>query len=284
MTGNLASRISAQISNLTKTERRLANFLTVNPERLLLETNSSLADQAGVSPMTVSRFVQKIGFKDMADAKRVMKAHTYGPLGTEIGTRFERVFEARKADHGDRGAIEADSVGIHRAYAMRRTPRWEKMIKLLTESDSVYVTGFQTTDYMARGMAMLLLYARPDVHYLSVVDGIYANVLTDTADKKTLIMFDVFRYAKNGPVLAKFAKQLGMEVILICDEYCEWAEGITEYQLPVTPNTRYFFSSMGSVHVLMNLIVHDVIDELGERVKAHMDTVWRAQEEFGQYF
>jgi DNA-binding MurR/RpiR family transcriptional regulator len=287
MSENLATRINAQIRNLTKTERRLANFLTVNPERLLLETNSSLADQAGVSPMTVSRFVQKIGFKDMADAKRVMKAHSYdtfGPMGSEIGTRFERVEEARKLDHGDRGAIEADSVGIHRAYAMRRTPLWEKIIKLVTSSDSVYVTGFQTTDYMARGMAMLLLYARPDVHYLSFVDGIYANALTESAEKKTLIIFDVFRYAKNGPLLAKFAKQRGYEVIVICDEFCDWAEKATEYHLSVSPNTRYFFSSMGSVHVLMNLLVHDVIDELGEQAKTHMDTIWQAQEEFGQYF
>ena len=283
MSENLANRINAQKRNLTRTERRLANFLTVNPERLLLETNSSLAEQAGVSPMTVSRFVQKIGFKDMADAKRIMKAHSYGPLGTEIGTRFERVHEARKADFGDRGAIEADCVGIHHAYAMRRTPLWGKIIKLLTEADSVYVAGFQTADYLARGMAMLLLYARPNVHHLNGVDGIYANVLTDTSAKKTLIILDVFRYAKNGPVLAKLARQRGMEVIVICDEFCEWAEKATEFHLPVLPNTRYFFSSMGSVHALMNLMVHDVIDELGERVKPHMDTVWCAQEEFGQY-
>lgn len=283
MTDSLAKRINDKMSNFTKTERLLANFLTVSPARLLLETNSSLADQAGVSPMTVSRFVQKIGFKNMADAKRFLKAHSYGPKGLDFGVRFERAHEARKADHGDRGAIEADSVSIHTAYATRRTPLWHKVVKLLAESDSIYVTGFQTTDYLARGMAMFLLYARPNVHHLSGVDGIYANALTDTAKKKTLIILDVFRYGKNAPALANFAKQQGLDVVVICDEFCDWAIKTTEYYLPVSPNTRFFFNSMGSLHVVMNLLVHDVIDELGDSVKTQMNTVWRAQDEFGQY-
>jgi DNA-binding MurR/RpiR family transcriptional regulator len=283
MIDSLAQRISNQMSNFTKTERLLANFLTVNPARLLLETNSSLADQAGVSPMTVSRFVQKIGFKNMADAKRILKAHSYGPKGSDFDVRFERAHEARMAEMGDSGAIKADSVSIQTAYATRRTPIWHKVVKLLAEADSIYVTGFQTTDYLARGMAMFLLYARPNVHHLSGADGIYANALTDPAKKKTLIILDVFRYGKNAPVLANLAKQKGLDVVVICEEFCDWAKKTTKYYLPVTPNTRFFFNSMGSLHVVMNLLVHDVIDELGDRVKPQMNTVWRAQDDFGQY-
>jgi len=283
MVDNLTKRINDQMSNFTKTERLLANFLTVNPARLLLETNSSLAKQAEVSPMTVSRLVQKIGFKNMADAKRFLKAHSYGPKGSDFDVRFERAHEARKTEHGDREAIEADSHGIHTAYATRRTPTWNKVVTLLTEADSIYITGFQTTDYLARGMAMFLLYARPNVHHLSGVDGIYANALTDPAKKKTLIILDVFRYGKNAPALANFAKEKGLDVVVICDEFCDWAIKATEYYLPVTPNTRFFFNSMGSLHVVMNLLVHDVIDALGERVKPQMNAVWRAQDDFGQY-
>jgi len=283
MTDKLADRINQQATNLTRAERRLANFLTVNPDRLLLETNSSLAGQAGVSPMTVSRFVQKIGFRDMADAKRTLKAHSYGPVTSKISSRFERIHEARNAKFGDGAAIEADCAGIRQVYATRRTSDWKKIIKLIARSGSVYVAGFQTTDYLARGMAMHLLYVRPNVHHLNGVDGIYGNVLTDPAKKKTLIIVDIFRYGKNGPVLAKFAKQQGVNVVVICDEFCEWAAEASDYHLPVSTNTGFFFNSMGSIHVLMNLMVHDVVDELGDRVKAQMDTVWRAQEEFGQY-
>jgi len=283
MTATLAERIREQSPNFTKTERRLANFLTANPDRLMLETNSSLAGQADVSPMAVSRFVRKIGFSDMADAKRILKAHSYGPPGSEIGSRFERINEARKDEFDDHSAIEAEGEGIHKAYALRRSPVWDKIVRLLAHSDSVYIAGFQTTDYLARGMAMLLLYARPNVHHLSGSDGIYAKVLTDTAKKKTLIVIDVFRYGKNSPALTRFAKQQGLDVVVISDEFCEWAAKLTDYHLPASANTRFFFSAMGSIHVMMNLLVHDVIDELGERVKNQMDIVWQAQEEFENF-
>jgi len=283
MTATLAERIREQSPNFTKTERRLANFLTANPDRLMLETNSSLADQADVSPMAVSRFVRKIGFRDMADAKRILKAYSYGPPGSEIDSRFERINEARKDEYGDRGAIEAEGVGVHKAYALRRTSLWGKIVRLLAHADSVYIAGFQTTDYLARGMAMLLLYARPDVHYLSGADGVYANVLTDSAKKKTLVVIDVFRYGKNSPELTRFAKERGLDVVVISDEFCEWAAKLTRYHLPATTNTRFFFSAMGSIHVMMNLLVHDVIDELGEQVKTQMDVVWQAQEEFENF-
>jgi DNA-binding MurR/RpiR family transcriptional regulator len=283
MTTNLAQRINQHMPNLTKTERRLANFLTVNPDRLLLETNASLAGQAGVSPMTVSRFVQKIGFRDMADAKRTMKAHSYGPVSSKVSSRFEQIHEARNAEFGDGAAIEAECAGIRQVYSTRRSARWQEIIKLIALADSVYVAGFQTTDYLARGMAMHLLYVRPSVHHLSGTDGIYANVLTDKAVKKVLIIVDIFRYGKNGPVLAEFAKQQGVDVIVICDEFCEWAAEVADYHLPVSTNTGFFFNSMGAIHVLMNLMVHDVVDELGNCVKTQMDVVWRAQEKFGQY-
>ncbi len=184
---------------------------------------------------------------------------------------------------GHHHGIEAEGVGFEKAYATRRLPVWNKIVKLLAHSDSVYIAGFQTTDYLARGMAMLLLYSRPNVHHLSGVDGISANVLTDTAKNKTLVVIDVFRYGKNSPALSKFAKRQGLDVIVISDEFCKWAAKLTEYHLPASTNTRFFFSAMGSIHTIMNLLVHDVIDELGERVKPQMDVVWRAQEEFGNY-
>ncbi len=279
----LATLINDQMGSFTKSERLLANYLAKNPDRLMLETNSSLADHAGVSPMTVSRFVQKIGFKNMADAKRVLKDRTYGPMTPRIRSRFEQINIARHEDEGDKEAIAAECENIRRVYAMRRTPVWKKIIRLVAHSNSIYTTGFQTTDYLARGMAMNLLYVRPDVHHLSGVDGIYAKALSDNAKTKTVIIVDIFRYGKNGPVLAKLAKECGAKVVIISDEACDWADDLSDHHLAVSTNTGFFFNSMGSIHVLMNLIVHDVVDELGDCAKSQMDTVWRAQEEFGQY-
>jgi DNA-binding MurR/RpiR family transcriptional regulator len=282
MNRDWTNAITENAANFTKLEKRIAAYLTANPHALLIDTSSAIAAHLGVSPMTVTRFFKKLGFDSTAAAKRKARRQTYGPDAGPIGRRYER-FRASKSPIDGETLFQIGTAAIRRACDMRNQPLWGQIVARVAQADSVYVTGFQTMSYLARGLAMRLSYIRPNVHEIDGSDGVYAKILTDPAPKRVLILIDIFRYARNGPVLAKSACKRGIEVVVFCDEYCDWAAEITPYVVALPSTTTLFFRSDTAIHFSLGLLEQDVIDAYGEKVRQQMALLSDAQELFDQY-
>ncbi|TCS62185.1 MurR/RpiR family transcriptional regulator [Varunaivibrio sulfuroxidans] len=289
----LAEKIARRTERFTRLEKVLANYLSVRPDSLLIGTGASLAAQAGVSPMTVSRFIQKLGFKNLAEAKRALRREAHGPTVSRFSRRYEMFRETAGKTFDGQANYELQCTAIKKAYTLRTEPMWKRVIDMVAHGRHLFTAGFQTTSHLADGLAMHLEYVRPNVQHLDGVNGTYANVLGANvpdagipggdAVKNTLIIIDIFRYGRNGPELARVARDAGADVIVVCDEFCDWAAGITPYVLPVATNIGLFFSSTVAIQVLLNLLIHDVVDTLGEAAARRMESLSEAQNRFGQY-
>ncbi|OBS08241.1 MurR/RpiR family transcriptional regulator [Acidihalobacter prosperus] len=270
-------------ASFTKLEKRVAAYLTANPDALLVDTSRAIAERVGVSPMTVTRFFKKLGYENAAAARRKLKRQVYGPELSRIGNRFDLFRESKPPAGGD-AVLQSGIAAIRRAFEVRSQPQWQRIVEAVAGADSVYVTGFQTMGYLARGFAMRLGYVRPGVHEIDGADGAYAGLLTDPAPRRALLIMDIFRYARNGPVLARAARARGVEVVVFCDEFCDWAADITPHVVALPSATPLFFRSDTGIHFSLSLLEQDVIDAYGEqRVREHMELLSEAQEWFGQY-
>jgi len=58
--------LQARYERLTKAERKIASYVMSRPDCLVLETAAIIARHVGVSEMTVSRFLRKLGFDSRA--------------------------------------------------------------------------------------------------------------------------------------------------------------------------------------------------------------------------
>jgi DNA-binding MurR/RpiR family transcriptional regulator len=282
MNKDLAALIASRHADLTKLERRIAAYLLANPTALAVDTSGTIADHAHVSPMTVTRFFKKIGFENAAAAKDEVKRQLYGAELSAIDNRFEEFRRSRGSLDQD-AYFEAAIAAASRACEYRTLPIWRQIVDSVAHADSVYATGFQTMGYLANGLVQRLSYVRANAHELDGSDGVYAKLLTDPAPKRTLIIIDTFRYGRNGPVLARAARERGAEVIIFCDELCDWAAGITPYVVALPSESGFFFRPTTAIHFSLNLLIQDVIDTLGDSVRDQMKRLSDAQELFGQY-
>lgn len=282
MNKDLAALITSRHADLTKLERRIAAYLLANPTALAVDTSGTIADHAHVSPMTVTRFFKKIGFENAAAAKDEVKRQLYGTELSAIDNRFEEFRRSRGSLDQD-AYFEAAIAAASRACEYRTLPVWRQIVDSVAHADSVYATGFQTMGYLANGLVQRLSYVRANAHELDGSDGVYAKLLTDPAPKRTLIIIDTFRYGRNGPVLARAARERGAEVIIFCDELCDWAAGITPYVVALPSESGFFFRPTTAIHFSLNLLIQDVIDTLGDSVRDQMKRLSDAQELFGQY-
>ena len=135
----------------------------------------------------------------------------------------------------------------------------------------------------ANGLVQRLNYIRPNAFELDGIDGTYAQLLTSPKGKKVLIVIDTFRYGRNGPLLAQAAKEQGTEVVVFCDELCDWAHPVTPLVVALPMEPDLFLWPSTALHFSLNLLVQDVIDSLGDSVTSHLKKLSQAQDMFGQY-
>lgn len=282
MNNEFITLVNDRHDGFTKLERRIAAYLIANPTALLVDTSGTIAERAFVSPMTVTRFFKKLGFESAAAAKEALKNELYGTELRTIGKRFDD-FQRSRTTPDHEVHYQSAAAATSRACALSQEPMWRDIVRLVAHADSVYATGFQTMGYLANGLVQRMGYVRANVHELDGTDGVYAKFLTDPAPKRTLIIIDTFRYGRNGPVLAKAARDRGANVVIFCDELCDWAAPITPYVVALPSEEGFFFRPTTAIHFSLNLLIQDVIDELGESVRDQMKLLSQAQELFGQY-
>ena len=86
---------------LTKSERRIADYMTASPEAFINQTIAEIAGAAGSSEITVSRFCKKLGFSGLQELKRNLAAdgsakdRAYGDIdrGDSCQTVTEKIFQ-----------------------------------------------------------------------------------------------------------------------------------------------------------------------------------------------
>ncbi|WP_225783865.1 MurR/RpiR family transcriptional regulator [Xenophilus sp. Marseille-Q4582] len=267
---------------MTQLEKRVAHYLLSNPDAILTQTSNTIAKQAFVSPMTVSRFFRKLGFHSGPAARQAVAQQLASRMPAAIDSRFDRY-------QRHRGQLESESdvkmaVGcVQRAAEFRRSPQWAEIVQLAAHADSVFAVGLQSMGYLATGLVGRLGYIRPNVHDLDGADGVYAPFFADTSAKRLLIVIDIFRYGRNGPVLCQAARDSGADVVVFCDEHGSWARDITPHVVSLPSESGYFFRSTVAIHLCLHMLVQDVIDVLGEPVRQQLERMSEAQALFGQY-
>ncbi|ABM59827.1 transcriptional regulator, RpiR family [Verminephrobacter eiseniae EF01-2] len=274
--------IAERQSTMTQLEQRVAVYLRSNPDAILVDTSNTIAERAFVSPMTVTRFFRKLGFDSAAAVKKAVRQRFASQVPSAIGSRFDQ-FQRQRTLLDKNGDVKDAVTAIRQAAQYRSTPMWARIVELIAHSDSVFAAGFQTMSYLANGLVSRLNYIRANVHELDGADGVYAPFFADRSARRTLIIIDHFRYGRNGPVLAKVAREQGAEVIIFCDEHCNWAAGITAFVVTLPSEPGFFFRPTMALHFCMHMLVQDVIDMLGEPVRRQLQLLSEAQELFGQF-
>jgi DNA-binding MurR/RpiR family transcriptional regulator len=271
---------------LTRTEKKLAGYLQSRPDCLVLETAATIAGNVGISPMTVGRFLRKLGFDGLSDVRHQLKAGLYGPDGAStwsIDRRYQAFTRRDKEHFSLQDSLDAELAAIRQAYEMTTTPLWVRAVDSFAHADRVFVSGL----HMARGLALefvsRLEYIRPGVHLADGQNGHYADVLFDDAPRVAFLLIDFYRYDKATQHAAEWAKRRGHEVHIVADDYCLWAHKVTDRVFNLPTSTGLYWHSTAAISALLNLLINDVIRQLGKAVPKRIDKVLQAQKTFDQF-
>ena len=282
MSQKLTERLKRDYSGFTRAEKSIANYMLAHNERLPFDTAASIAEAAGVSQMTVSRFLRTIGYPDAGAFKAAIRAELdAGQL--MVSDRINRI--RRVGDDNQRIAenFELETRALLSAYEQRATPQWREAVEAIAAAERVGVSGFQTIRGIASDFASRLSYLRPDVYLADGADGTFAEIIGPGSGKACIVLFEMRRYTRLSLLLARAAARRNLPLVVICDAHCHWAWDFTDIVFPVQTESVLFWDTQTPFVSLCGLLLDDVIARLGDRVSSRVDELRALQDEFDAF-
>lgn len=263
----LAARLRAILPDLTRSEAAIAQWLMLNEATLGLETGASIAAKTGVSPITVSRFLRRLGYKGMAALKEDLQA-------AAVNFHLNAVDRYVRLDDGELGTLlKRDAEAILALSSQFARPEWTEAIAAIDAAEDVSVTGFQTVRGLAEDFARRLSIVRGSVDFISAHDTGLAEWLPTggrRGEGRCLVLVDAVPYAREAEVIVRLARRQGATVVVVTDELNTWAAAHTPYVFFAATRVGAFLESTGPLTTLLNLIIHAVAECNPERAKRRL--------------
>jgi DNA-binding MurR/RpiR family transcriptional regulator len=256
---------------LSSAGQTVAAHLIAHPGQLPFETADSLARRLHVSAMTVGRTLRALGYKGMAELRAEMCAEMSNAAPWDRRRRDATKPPAVLKGLDRARALQAEVEAVEAVHAQSETVAWKEAVKHIARADKVFVIGFQTERGLAMAFADHLSYVRPGVELLSVENRAFADLRTDAGASSCVVMIDCRRYSRWFRLLGGKVSRLGVPLVIATDVYCDWAATLTPCVLQVRTDSGRFWANHAPLASLLNLLIEDVIEQLGDAIRARLD-------------
>lgn len=282
MSANVLEKLRSPGSRQTKADIRIANFLERNLAELPFETAKSIAERVGVSPMTVGRYLRRLGYDGLEELKRDMRQGA-NRTAWRVKGKFERLQEDIRQGRLLAELIQQQIDDLGQIYEITLSREWQETIDALATAEEVFVAAYQNVRGIAQYFASQLSYARPRVQFVDGLNGTYGELLDGSCDDRCLLLFDVRRFASKARPLAEEARAAGVKVVLVTDDTCTWSREVSAIPI-VLPGARGpLWDGATSTVALLDLMISNLIVELGSAVNQRVDRLTRLQDVFGDF-
>lgn len=280
--GSLRERL-AQMQDLSKGESEVALWVDRHYDRLPFANVSDLAEGAGVSDMTVSRFARRLGYKNFKAFKAAAAADYRGTGPGESLKRARRIAVAKGTDSELSDQLQLELDAIIEVYALAATDTWRAAHDVIEAAETVNITGFQGVKGMAMDFATRLKYTRPGIRYADGRSGNWSEIFIERPDRTCVVLIDIVPYAHESVKIADLCRERNIPLIVITDRYSPWPRQYTPHVLSVTTATNAFLDSTAGLSALLGLFINGVTARLGKDVKTRLAEMKKLTAHFDPY-
>lgn len=270
------ARTTAALPTLSKAERRVGRALLADYPSAGLASAARLAERAEVSPPTVLRFAQSLGFDGFADLQVTLRAElssrSSGPItrlpdAPPAGGLLERLLQQAQA--------QTDQAA--QTLAMLPESALEAAVALLADtSRTVYLHGGRFSHLLALHLAAHLEQLRPRVRALGDPTGGDLGALLELSRSDVVVLFDYHRYQRSAAELAQRVHRAGATVLLITDDLACPVAPEAEVVLAASSTVGTVYQSMAAGFLITELLIPLVMDAIGESARTRM-ALWEEQ-------
>ncbi len=200
---SLSARITAHYSSLSDGNRRIADFLQVNPEKILMLSTSEIAEACQVSKTSVSRFIRKLGYDDHVALRNEMMSER--DKGNPVITN-----ELHDS------SFNRDVLALEKLCSQIAAGDTDKIIEKLATAKRIKIIGYRNSYPLAMHFRQQLAQCRGNVELLPLPGQTIGEDLCAIDEDDFVILLGIRRRVANFSQIVKFLKPY--DCMLITDQ------------------------------------------------------------------
>jgi Transcriptional regulators len=242
---------------LTPAQRRIAHCLVQQGGRAGSLSSVELAELAGVSQPSVTRFAIALGFEGYPELRRHVR--DLGLAGSaSLGVGDAALSEAQRAVLGEVANLQG-------LVALLADPEpLAKAGRLLAGSRPLPVLGLRAGAAHAAGFAFFAAKAHPDVRLLDEGGSLLGDRIEQAvaAGAGALLCFALPRYPAELLDALTLARKAGLTVITVADSVFAPVARLSDVLFPAAVGTRLVFDTACAPMMLGRVLLQAMVDEL----------------------
>ncbi|WP_432096754.1 MurR/RpiR family transcriptional regulator [Streptomyces sp. bgisy100] len=240
---------------LTPTQRRIAHCMVRRAADVPFLSSVELAELAGVSQPSVTRFAVALGFDGYPALRRHLR---------EVAPAERPEAEAAALNEYQQ-AVQAEIGNLRHLAALLADPApVERAGRLLAGSRPLPVLGLRAASAQARGFAYFAAKVHPDVRLLDEGGTMLADRIDAAAraGANALLCFALPRHPREVVDALEHAREAGLTVVTVADSAFAPVAGHTDLLLPAAVGTGLAFDTACAPMLLGRVLLEAMCDAL----------------------
>lgn len=214
MAGNILEKITGQYHSLTRSGKKLADYIFSNTHDAQYLSISNLAEYSGVSEATITRFCHSLGLSGYNDLKLALAKASYV---TDMGDPLESSDTITSEDSMDsifKKLHAANILSLNETMELLDENEISRAVDLLSSADRVFCFGQGGSMVMA--MEAWARFSTATSRFVHIEDSHMQVMNISLASEKDVILF--FSYSgstKDMEDIMRIAKKQHVSVILV---------------------------------------------------------------------
>ena len=213
---NILARIKEQSANFTKSQKRIADYLTNHYAQAANMTAFKLAETVSVSESTVVRFATELGYLGYPELNAALAEYLRSE--SSMLRRMESVSLALENQDVISKVIQSDVDNLKTTLQQMNRKSFEEATEALLNAKNIYIIGFRSSACLASflGFYCNLLFSNVRLIQTNSVSEMFEQILRV---KEGDVVFGISfpRYSRRTVKAMEFAKSRGATVIALTD-------------------------------------------------------------------
>ncbi|MFD1536932.1 MurR/RpiR family transcriptional regulator [Nonomuraea guangzhouensis] len=244
---------------LTPAQRRIAHCLVQHAGQAAFLSSVEIAELAGVSQPSVTRFAMTLGFDGYPALRKQIRE-----LGLPDSAGRGETGEGTVLSETQR-AVRTEIANLqHLAGSLSDMTAIVKAARLLAPSRPLPVLGLRAAAAQAAGWAYFAAKVHPDVRLLNEGGSMLADRIDQAADAgaTALLCFALPRYPAELMDGLSAAKKAGLSVVTIADNAFAPSADLSDVALPAPVGTELIFDTACAPMMLGRVLLETMVDEI----------------------